>query len=469
MLHRLAALSLVLLAFGPATPAPASTALVDDGGRVFSVQAGSAGELFPQGSACATSDTVLALDVVEIDGAARRVLVPGTCNAEAEAAPSLVYEETSGALYLVWQSRAASGASRIFLSYLAGDSWSEILEVTEEPVILQGAPQILTTHDEITIGKPDGSLGKADRRILHVVWSEGEAASPTTLYAPIILVDGQFLGWIPAFPLDELPTGSVDASEVAASGSLRLSQPELISGVDEKSIIVGYFHSGLGRVVTVEVRQLPAILSSLAAEAARFTEETGSTLLNKPGGIESLAGQVGARIIELGLGVHISIRAYLGAQVEQVILEEALASPGPGIPLDRLAGTVGARIIELGSRVFGTDGLEKVYEDDRLSIVAVSSSGFDEMGEAAPDGPQHLLRFYAASSRPAPDLGSRSVSFLSSSSGENGLLCWQEGASQVRYRESEGNAWGPVRVLPLSPGFGHEQVQEILRERVQKR
>ncbi len=458
------------LVLGSPSSAFGSSALIDAHGQVFSVQVGSFDDLFPGDKACLGEETVVALDRHSISGTLERLLVPGTCNAEEEVSPTLIYEESSGTVFLLWESRSGAETSRIYLSYLVADTWFGALEVTGHPATLRGSAQLVTTQDQISVFQSDGTARTADRRILHIVWSEVVATgSVETFYAPVILVDGEFLGHIPRLSLQDLPAGAIEVGEGSASGSFDLFQPELISGVDNKSVMIGYLNPDSQRVVAVEVRQLPAVLSSMAAEAADFTEEVGSSQLNRPGGIESLAGQVGARIIELGLGVHISIRAYLAAEVEQVILEESLGASGPGIPLDHLAGSVGARIIELGSKIFGTDGLERVYEDDRLSVIAISgteSEGEDQISSA---GAQHLLRFYAVSSRPVPEIEGHSVSFLASSDGENGLLCWQEGASEIRYLESDGEAWGPIRALPMSSGFSYQQIREILRERVQKR
>ncbi|MCB1035366.1 MAG: hypothetical protein KDD47_16195 [Acidobacteria bacterium] len=469
-LVRPAALALSLCCLVTTAGASDRATLVEGGGRVFSVLSGSLGELFPGDESCSARDGVLALDLVGVDGSSRRELVPGTCNSELEAEPSLVYDEASEALYLLYQSKAASGSSRIFLASYRNGSWAEALEVTQEPAVLRGGPRLLTTRDEISFAGADGGEARADRRILHVAWTEGEGSSPgLPRYAPIILVDGEFVGRIPIIALEELPAGSLGSPAEPAADSVELSQPELVPGVDEKSVVVGFVHPDRQRLVTVEIRQLPAILSSVAADASRLIEEIGSSLLNQPGGIESLAEQVGQRIVETGYGLHISIRAFLAAKVEQVILEESLESAGPGIPLDALAGTVGARTVEFGSRVFGIDGLERIYEDDRLSVIAFSGTGNDETGAASAQGPQHLLRFYAVSNRPTPNLEGQTVTFLSSRSGENALLCWQESASEVRYQESSGEGWGPVRALPLSEDLGYEQIQRILRERVQER
>src|SRR3954465_11076739 len=83
-------------------------AALGDSGEVYLVRTGSYGELFPGGTGADAKNPVLALDIVRPGQAAQRLLVPGTDGADVESSPFELYESSSGALFLVWQSQINS-------------------------------------------------------------------------------------------------------------------------------------------------------------------------------------------------------------------------------------------------------------------------------------------------------------------------------------------------------------------------
>ena len=81
-----------------------SDAVLGADGAVYGVEAGAYGDLFPDGSQAGPEQPVLALRVTLADGSRQVHLVPGTGDGDVEGSPSLIVEEATGTVYLLWES-----------------------------------------------------------------------------------------------------------------------------------------------------------------------------------------------------------------------------------------------------------------------------------------------------------------------------------------------------------------------------
>src|SRR5437763_12031721 len=164
------------LALAGAALAADRQAALGDSGEVYLVRTGNYGDLFPGGTATDGKNPVLALDIVRPGQDSQRLLVPGTDGPDVESSPFELYESSSGALFLVWQSQVNSISPVLYLrSYQAG-TWSPVIRITGNPFALKSSPQFAITHDTYDILAADGTYNTVPRTILHLIWWE-EAAN----------------------------------------------------------------------------------------------------------------------------------------------------------------------------------------------------------------------------------------------------------------------------------------------------
>jgi hypothetical protein len=171
-------------------------AALGDAGEVYFVHTGVYGDLFPGGTATAAGNAVLALDIARQDQPLERVLVPGTEGPEVESSPFELYESSSGALFMVWQSQVNAIHPVLYLSSYKDGTWTPAIQVTGNPFAQKSAPQIAITRDTYNIQDPnDGTYSPAHRTILHLIWwEEGANGGGSVQYAPIVLLDGSYIG-----------------------------------------------------------------------------------------------------------------------------------------------------------------------------------------------------------------------------------------------------------------------------------
>jgi hypothetical protein len=464
LLTTLFAVGLALAISGTALAAE-STAVLDHQGTLYTLLSGRRGDLFAGVTGPAANAPVLALEIREPgeapgDTETRRMLVADTGDAAREESASLVMEEASGSVFVVWSRIPVEGPVELRVSGLVETRWSDPVSL-EAAGDLTVAPQLLVTRDRMSKPDPDTGVPRSTARtVLHLLWAENTAEGERVLYSPLVLEDGAYVGEAPRMVLNDFDptTTTVPGHKDATSDSA----PTLAAGIDNQSVIAGFVNTATGRQLSIELRMLPFALGTLSRDVREFILEEGVGIVG-PGSVESLAGGVGGMIIETGREFHPGVRFYFASVAQEAVLEEALASDGPGVGLQSLAGGVGGMIIEVGSRFFGTDGLDRNFVTSRLSLVEITSAV-----ELDPETlVNHLLRVYVVSDREAPDVGS-DAALLVSGDGEEGLVAWPEGA-ELRYRETNGAVWSDVRAVSLGEDLDLEQARQLLQQRLQRR
>lgn len=450
------------LAAVPATAAtPGDTAVLGSQGEIYLAKTGPYGELFPGGTAVKDpSAPVLALDVVQPDGTTQRTLVPDTGGPEVEQSASLLYEEDSKTVFVVWES-LANIHPLIRLASFDGSAWSPAVRVTGNPLAPKTSPQITITRDsypEVVHGAPV----TRHRTVLHLLWGEESSSGAyDTYYSPVILEDGVFIGWNPIYRLNDLVTtaGPLTSFETA---SVLVQAPALQKGSDGRTVVVAFASAATRGLATLEIDVLPR-------ELVRLADETRSTIIdvgfkaNTPPPVRNLAERARATILESGASFfHQEILNALANQVQTDIL----ASNGQGIT--SIAEGTRSTIIDVGAK-FSRRGLRP-----QRPAALTASTEASILEEISPDGPNsttgeaHILHFQVATVRPAPRVGSAKVAMFLSENGENVLVAWQE-AGKIVYKDSEENGWADSREIRLSPVMTAERAYEILQQRVQNR
>src|SRR5262245_31170713 len=221
------------------------------GGELYTVRAGLYGELFPQGTDAAPGVPALALEVARPGEAATRFLVPGTEDDDREQTPTVVFEDSSGSAFLVWET-SHNAHPLIRLASFDGDGWSAVIQVPGSTFGYKTSPQIAVTRDSYSDTDADGKPVRISRTVLHLIWEEEDGDGKRTLYTPIILENGRFTGFVPTIDLNHFDQ-SARADLAYELGDELLRSPSIQAGRDARSVVVAFADSASRRLVTVQV------------------------------------------------------------------------------------------------------------------------------------------------------------------------------------------------------------------------
>jgi pimeloyl-ACP methyl ester carboxylesterase len=454
MREKLCPLIAVLVFAAPLALQAASEAVVGHDGTLYQVRSGLYGDLFPEGAATEADDPVLALDTTLADGAAVRTLVEGTAGPETEELAALVFEDTSETLYLAWE-RVQADSAHFVLAGRHGESWLPVIEVAENVNPRPGSLRIGITRDiylETAQANPDQAV---ERTILHLAWWD-QGDGERVLYAPVVLLNGEYLGWSPIVTLNELDP--YDGTEVVTVPDAARA-PTLERGRDTNSVVIAFTNSASGQLVSVEARALPGELGRVAREVSEIVLEEGAGTLN----IETLGDILRGHIVDFSTDMHPAYRDYLGTQARDRLLELIYSPERPGVVVQDVAEQLRKDIVDLGSTFYGANGRSRFYDPQRLRFVEAYSAA-PTAGET-PGEMAHLVRLYLVQERLAPVETGDSALVMVSEDGDKSLVCW-EGEDALHYQESSGEDWSEVRTLRLSEGVDQELGRQVLRDRI---
>lgn len=445
---------------GAAAPATAATRALAPSGDVFAIAEGPYGELFPDGRETRAEHPVLAVAVVRPDGSSDLLLVPGTAGAEVERLSSLLIGPDGETLHVLWQSGAGSPSLRL-ASRGADGAWAEVVDVSRGVAVLPGSPRAAATRDSAEIGGEEPEAGVRMRRnVLHVVWLE--EAGGRTIYAPLVIEDGAYIGDHPLFALDELApaaggaeTGAAAPPEGAALG------PAIEPGDDGAAAVAAFIDPANGRLVTVELRMVSGELSEVANRVHDEIVDLAATLEpGSPDSLRSLAGGARAELLAAGGRLRPALLQLLAGELEAYILREGSDwAFQPEAMAERTRGV----LVEIGSG-FDHAPIRRVYAGERAQMIGV---GRHLEGPAR----SHDLRLRVAAERTPPPETRGPTSLFLSGDGEDALVAW-EVDGVVHFRESDRGAesgWGPVRALGVTAGDDPSLIVELLRDRVRSR
>jgi len=449
------------LALAGAALAADRQAALGDSGEVYFVHTGTYGDLFPSGTETAPENPVMALDVVRRDQPAQRILVPGTEGPEVESSPFELYESSSGALFMVWQAQVNTIHPILNLSSFKNGDWTPVIQVTGNPFARKSSPQIAITRDTYDVQDPhDGTLSPAHRTALHLIWwEEGSHGGGNVLYAPILLLDGSYVGSFQVFTLNSFLSGQTPSGVTGAAAELFLA-PRIQSGSSARSVVVALADPATQRVATLEISMLPGELVSVSDYVRAHIIESGSRFL--PRDVNGLANDVHDSVQGSGARLHPGVLSYVADQVRAHIIESGSKAPGQ---LKALAEDVRAHIIESGATMVGSriDSVNAKSDSSAFSPTVQQISTPD--GTA---GPEHMFQINVDSSRPAPRTAAAPNSIFVSLDGSDAIVSWDL-PTEVRYRESTAQGWGPINILTLDSTLDIDRAHAILDQRVRDR
>jgi hypothetical protein len=457
------------------TPGPA--------GEVYLVRVGVASELLP--SAPSDDDRlILALEILRPGEDPEWIEVPESEGVSANASHFALFEETSGTLFLVWQTRIGSHPVIKLASFRDG-AWADVIPVSDNIWNFKGHPRLAVTRDTFTVEK-DGEVRTVERTFLHVVWWEDTLEGTRVLYRPLILESGRLQGMGDVYVLNDLIDlpGNEDP-DVEPSRSL-LESPVLQPGRDSSTVLTAFVDARSGRLVVAEIRLLPMGLGQWAGEiedfVAGYQPEQPSD--EGEGYLHSFAGRVRSSILIAGQRHHLNPRAVgeIAQDVYDGVVSGAIGTASDsagntgadngtghnGGDLRSLAGPIRSSILIAGARIAG-ETLDRFNQAVAPSVleIATASEGSGEGSEASATAP-HLVRTQLLSSNPAPELGAEvgaQPQLLVSPDGTDVIVAWPE-PSALAYRKTIAGSWSDVRRMSLSDELTLTDALEILRRSV---
>jgi hypothetical protein len=429
-------------------------------GELYIVKSGMYGQLFQGVPKEVRLYPVLALEIVRPGGFIERLLVPGSGGAESERSPELAYEEASHTVYLSWESQPNKIHAVLMLAGFDGRSWTEPIQVSGNPFIPKSSPHLLATRDSYQEKTAEGGLTTRYRTVLHLLWGEEtDASGYETLYSPIILENGEFVGVNPIYLLASFDPRDEPATSFEASLDL-VRQPVIQPGLDGRTVVVAFASPVTRRMVSVEIDVLPQQLGILADDARVHIIDMGSRL-KLPAQLKDLADSARANVLANGVAFYPEIAESLANRVQTEILAGGASGDND---LRRIADQARVHIIDMGAQLSGR-GLRRFTGASLANkIVGVSASAATDESDSA----GHLLQFRVASSRPAPQVGAGSIRTFVSEDGRDVLVAWPD-KERILYRASQDEGWSDVLEVRLSDQINLKAAYEILERRVRNR
>jgi hypothetical protein len=437
-----------LLLAGAARAAVESPPVVIGGdGTSYRLWQGTFAEIFGDNPALPGATPILALDVVPPGQSFLRYLVPGTDGSEVESSPVLLYDSSSNAVHLVWNTRTFGNQTyaRLALRSYSSGGWSEATEISGGTLTDKTHLRAALVNDDY-VTRIDEAEVRVPRRTLHLVWSEISESSAKSYYSPVVFVGGRYLGWNPVVALDELAAGEAVAAS-AAPADLR-AMPELAVSATGRATAT-FVHSLTQRLVTVEVRNLPGELGELAEMARGHIV----ALLGDPGAPDraQLAEMARGHIVALATRFHASAASYVADRTSQALLEAPGETDGT-----LLAEMARGHIVALGREILDS-GLANACAAEGVvleipPLAPIPGANFD-----------HLFALRRIASWELPEGTVAGQRLLTSTDGSRALLAW-ENPGQLLYRETvDGGGWSDVRVLDLTQMSASEAWSAIVR------
>jgi hypothetical protein len=432
-----------------ATPsAPSST--LGPSGEVYQARLGSYGQLFAEGSATDPGSPVLALDVLRQERL-ERWLVPGTETIDVETSASVMYESGAETVYVVWTTNFNFVHSRINVIGFHAGEWSDPIEVVGDPFSLKSSPRIAVTRDTL-VRTEAGAVARHRRTILHALWWEESGDGDRIVYAPLVLVDGVFIGETQWIALDELAPGGPSGTPVPRQLALA---PGLDDGDSPQRLLASFALPRSGNLSVLEIEPVPLELVSLGSSARAHIVEVGARACQEEP-IVRVGESARAHIVEVGRNdFHSSVIRHVAT-----VATESLGSAGSAVDcgsVESVGAEVERQVVQAGMDTL-RNGLLKKASAARAHIV--------EVGRSPDLGIVHKVRIQQTAQRPAPPSGDGDTYVFASRDGRRSLVAWHEQAGLVYVESLDDGSWSEPTLLRTDDLFEADEAIAVLRRRV---
>jgi hypothetical protein len=446
-------LALLLLA---SLPAAAETSLLGPGGVIYSVRGGSVTAL--GGNYNAPDDHALAL-TIRLPGPQTLIqthIVPGTEGPGLESSAFIAFDDASSSLFLIWEETTGAVQSQVHLISYRNGQWSEPISVSDRLPTLKSAPRLAVTQETYHVVGEDGGERPVQRTILHTVWSESGGDGYAVVYAPVILLDGDFAGEPERFVISEM-TRPDDAAAVSLESSP--FAPALVVGEHDHAIAIAFADPWTPAIDSVRISLLPVDIALLADAIGDYIEDHGEQYdLDDPAGLVSLAGGLGGHIIDVGARMDPKLLDHIAGGLGGHIIDVG-ARPQPPRNVGELAREMRAYMIDLGFRL-GDRGLRGTGDRPRLIVDLLSAelSTVSHVGE---------ISLWSTWELPQELPGHQPTLHLSST-GEKAILASMND-EEVRYLETRDEGWSDVVKIRFEGDLSADVMSQMLFERLGNR
>ncbi len=454
-----------LLATLPAAAQLPDSALGSDG-ELYVARVGSYGDLFPDQDVQDAETPVLALDIVPADGRASRWLVPGTADGRTESRPTLLYEQRSDSIILMWHSIGGNGLRIDFATRNAEGGWSAVRKLLDDDgrvVKLGRAPLAVVTQDAFDLPVSDEETLSTTRWVIHLVYSAGDSL----FYTPLVFVEGLHVGWIESIDLNGAYLRGPEGVEVPSSGvSENLLQALSLHVTDDQgAVLVAFADATSSRIGALEIG-LPPLSIELLGDSVRDLIFANADIYD-PGDISSFSDTIGAQLIAIGIHVelHPGIVEFAADQVREWL--EASAADYGYAGFEDLGNDARELAIYLTDSVTAAMVADPATGDE---ILEIDLGDFLEALESD-SILNRLLDVKVRADRAAPDIGKGTAAIYTSRDGRDLMVAWSPSAGgKILYVESRvrsaGGAWSETRSLKLNEGLTAEQALELLQQKI---
>ncbi len=434
-----------LAVFPNAARAQWSVATLGDQGERIEVKIAAYDDLFPGSAAVPAANRVMALEVTPAGGTTTRLLVPGTEGPERENRPSLVYD--SGQLFVLWASLGGGAQSQLHLIGWDGIEFSRPMEISGDPGELKGPPRLALSRD---------LYGSAEqpvvRTTVHLLWWEQRGADVHVLYSPIVLVDGDYLGWNPVVDL-----GIFDSHDPlsAPTDALELSRAVTVAtGAEPGTVVVALPRAETGRLLTLSLRLLPSSLRDIGDAIRAHIIGAGRGRASRSA--VEVATEVRQEIESSSARLHAGVLSHLADQAVATVF--AAGSTFDEAALEALAPQVGQSVVDAGASLIGNTLRTADLPCKRLAL------GPDP---ARSEPVLHELDLCLASDRALPETDplAAHMLFVSEDAAEV-LVAWVGDDRALHYRQSDGDAWSDTLTVATGDSLSIEQALGLLRRQI---
>lgn len=437
-------------------------------GSVYHLQPMALGNALPGTSESVAADPVLALEIVRSDASREIALVPGTDGPEAELSWFLDYENVSDTIFVAWQQRS-NIHSQILLASYADGTWSEPIAVSDHRFSLKSSPRIAITREsyrlpaEPAAGETEPTSSLIQQTTLHIVWYEERGSGPAVVYAPVLLLNGRYVGAHNRITLSELFPGEAAGASVSPTANLT---PTVRTTTDQKGVVVGFVNPTNGLLTSLRVDTLSGEMGFISGDMRAHIIDVGARYrFEETTEVARFADDMRAHIIDVGAQMDRPLVRFVADEMRAHIID---VGARPNIASDedvrRIADEMRAHIIDVGFRL-DERGLSAAREVRSITAAFLSS---DSMA-TGPDGVSTFARFQQMIESPLPEEGAGDETLIFSGSGEHALISWQE-EDRLLYRETSGTGvWSETRVLQLDENLGLPSAQAILKDHLDAR
>ncbi len=421
------------------------SSVLGNDGTVFRLYEGTYGDLFEGGAETDPASPVLALERRHQDGSSDLLLVPGSESADQESSASMVLEDKTGVVYLVWETLFNGHHSLLQLTSFDGSAWSELIEITGNIFANKGTPRLVVLRETDVISEA-GAKSELNRTTLHLTWWEESTGVSVKRHALIVLEDGQYIGWAPIIELSNFVLHD-DTSAPPEVGGLE-NALTLQAGRNHRDVVVGFVNPRTHRLITLEIESLSRVIGSFAEKLRGEIVVIGLTA----GSRTELAEMARSEVLTQGTAFHDATRFYLAEHVALTVEQSEEEFTPAGI--DAIADKLRGEIVVIGSRI-RLGGLENARDSEIIRVGQSPTNG---------GAPYHYYQVTVVSDRPAPEVGGH-AELLLSKSGENVIVTW-EADGHVFYSESLDEGWSEPTSILLTEDLDYDTIRRMLSERI---